>query len=98
MSNLENKPLGYPFASLDEVSAYVLHDSKYLHGDGGLHNAANSIEKTALELCKDRYSKRIEFKIEKDGGIFIDTLDNEAEKCLFQSFEKNKKIIPFDAN
>jgi hypothetical protein len=97
MSSLEDKPLGYPFASIDEVSAHVLQDSKYLHGDSGLHNAARSIEKTALELCQDRHSGRIEFRIEKEGGIFIDTLDDKAHECLLQSFERHKKIISLDA-
>ena len=97
MSSPEDKPLDYPFAALDEVSTYVLKDSKYLHGDGGLHNAARSIEKTALELCKDRHSGRIEFSIDKKGGVFIDTLDDKALECLLQSFERHKKIIPLDA-
>jgi hypothetical protein len=97
MSSLEDKPLDYPFASLDEVNTYVPSDSKYLHGDGGLHNAARSIEKTALELCKDRHSGRIEFSIDKKGGVFIDTLDDKAHECLLQSFERHNKIIPLDA-
>lgn len=79
---------------MDEVSNYVQDNDSYLQGDSALHDAARSIEKTALELCGEPYLYRVEFKIEKNGRVFIDTTDDEAYSLLLQSFERNKEIIP----
>jgi hypothetical protein len=84
----KDKPLGYPFVSIDEVGTYMQDNNKYLQGDSALHNAARSIEKAASELCNDNYMHRVEFKIEQKGGVYIDTLDDKAFDCLLQSFNK----------
>jgi hypothetical protein len=94
-SRIVHKSFNNAFAFRDEVSTYIQSDdNKYLQGDSALHDAVKSIEKTALELCNDPQYDRIEFKIRKNGGVFIDTTDNKAYDCLLQSFERNKEIIP----
>ncbi len=90
------KSLDYPFVGIDEVSTYVEDNNKYLQGDSALHNAARSIEKTALKLCNDHRLHQVEFKIEQDGSVYIDTLNDKALDCLLQSFKRHTGIIPAD--
>jgi len=92
----KHKSLDYPFVGIDEVSAYVDDNNKYLQGDSALHDAARSIEKAALELCNDHHLHRVEFKIEKEGRVYIDTLDDKAFDCLLQSFKRHSGIISAD--
>lgn len=81
---------GNPFASIDEVNNYQENNVDIEN----LRVSARSIEKTATELCKDASCNRIEFRINEKGNVFIDCLDDEAYSCLFDSFERNRGIIP----
>jgi len=50
--------------------------------------------KELLDLCNDPEGDRIEFKVRENGNVFIDTTDDEAFRCLYKSFEKEKGSTP----
>lgn len=69
---------------------------KYIQGDiSNLLKWISKIEKTAEELCNDPDCKRIQFKIDVNGEVQIDTNDNDTLDCLFRSFETHKNLMPY---
>jgi hypothetical protein len=83
-----NKRVNIPFAAIDEVSYYLKGDITTLR------SFSNKIERNTRDLLNDYEINRIEFEVNKNGRVFIDTTDDEAFECLFKSFEKLKKNIP----
>lgn len=55
---------------------------------------AKVIEKTANELCKDPDCKSIQFKIDVNRNVSIDTSDDHALDCLIASSKKLENSIP----
>jgi hypothetical protein len=52
-----------------------------------------AIERTAQGLCNDPLGHRIEFYVNENGNVFIDTTDDEALESLLKSFEKEKESM-----
>ncbi|KAG2477239.1 MAG: hypothetical protein NPMRTH1_1250020 [Nitrosopumilales archaeon] len=73
------------FDKIDKMLADMIHDLE----PEGFMQWANTIEKTAKEICNDPDCKRIKFKANKDMKISMNFADVEAIECLKKAIKQH---------